>query len=322
MYFIEGLSPRGHVELNKFYLTKLYTQIHTVFIGQSLSNYYSGMDNVQFYDRETQGKLRIVRALKFVTTNLQLLRKAKKMGIRSVCYLSYDHLLFFLVVYFARIQNIKLFTFEHNTIPISMFHSFLQFLCFKGATRFCFTEDVCNIYIKMNQKAHWISHPILPAGKEIHAPEEFQLLRKKYDFIVFCPSSSSLESKIIERAKNHVNICFIVKTNNVYDLENIITANFFENYSKILSSVDFVYLPFNLKYRVSGPFFDAIGANKPIILSKGSFYLYANHNFPEHVIADTETWNLTHSKRPKIDMSIYNGKIIEQLIHIFGKDHD
>ena len=315
--FIEGVSPRGHININRFYITELGDSISTIYVGNSLSYSYKDIDKVEFFDDNNLLRSRLFRAMGFVWNTWKLIYKVKSNKINTVCLLSYDPLLLFLVVYFSRLMGIRLYTFEHNTVPVSGWHKyFLQYICFRWVKRICYTPKAVKMYKNMGQKAIYIPHPIIYKEPEVSDKliKDFSCYRKKYKIIVFCPSASASIDTLLLKAKEHSNILFIIKTKQIIKLNNVIAMPYFEDYATLSNLVDFFYLPVSLsESRVSGPFFEAIGVGKKIILQKGSFYDYAKQYFENYIYLDKESWEFDKDIKEVINIKNYNNKIISKL---------
>ena len=312
---IEGMSPRGHTQFNKYYIKSLSPYINKVYVGESLFNSYKNLAKVSFFDDKHLFKYRLVISISFLINTLKIIYKSKKNGTKYIILLSYDVSSLFIVVYFSKLFNMKLFVFEHNTVPTKGMHKkILQFICFDWVHRICYTPRAVEIYKSLNQKSKYIPLPIpIKEDFENKLNKSLTLNNKEFDFVVFCPSSSASMNKVIEKAELYKNILFIIKTKIIINLDNVVTKQYFENYEDIIESVDFFYLPVSLDSRVSGPFFEAIGAGKKVILSKGYFYDYAKKEFKQYILCDEDDWNFSTSKMVEMDIDKYNTDIINNI---------
>jgi len=322
--FIEGVSPRGHININRFYITEMASKVSTVYIGHSLANFYEDISKVEFFCDNNLFGSRLFRAIGFVNNTIKSIYKAKKNNTKTVCLLSYDPLLFFLVVYFSKFMGIKLYAFEHNTVPVKGLHKyFFQYICFDWINRICYTPKAVEIYKQMGQKAIYSPHPIINYENNLYKSDQLSQqifhYKKKYKFIVFCPSSSMSIDRLLLKAQEHSSFLFIVKTKKTINLDNVITMPFFDNYNELLCASDFLYLSISLNARVSGPFFEAVGAGKKIILQKGAFYDYAVEHFKDYVLDDESGWEFGIIPRKKINLEKYNNEIKSKLKDFFDE---
>lgn len=313
----ECTPANGHVSINKFYITCLHKKDVTLFIEKDLRCYYEDIAGANFFNESTESNFRIIRALKFLKTALYCRKYAKKHNIQSICFLSYDLLVLPIIAFLNKISGIKTYTFEHNTIPNSVPKKIIQSLCFKTVTRICYTPKAVEIYQKIFGKAIYIPHPILTELLETQNTEiPIEISQKKNHFkhIVFCPSGSTNLQQIYKKAKIYPEIFFIIKSNQNLALSNVINFPFFKSLEPFIKYSDFIYIPLENSFKVSGPFFTAIGLGKKVILQKGHFFDFAKDNFPNHIVSDEDPWQFEETKTEPLDITAYNQQIKDAII--------
>lgn len=321
--FIEGCSPKGHVTLNNFYLKELEPNTRFTFIGKSLKNDYLSLKNISYFDDSSLKKSRFIHAMTFCKNSLAILLKLKRNNVSNVCFLSYDLATFFIVCLFARLLSVKLFTFEHNTVPGNKkTKHILHKLCINNVVHICYTSQAKQKFNLLNKKAVFIPHPaIIQKVSGSSSNSETKKFFNNNKMTVFCPSASSDIKLIEQRINSHPDIQFIIKSPKSFAQENVIAKKLYNDYWDILQNCNFVYLPINIEDRVSGPFYEALASGKQIILSESQFYHYANKKFTGSIILDTEAWKLPPQKNNSFDHESYNNSIVKSLESVFFKEN-
>lgn len=285
--FYEGMSPRGHVELTKFYINSLKQLDAKVFIGSSLMEHYINNEQVIPFDDTYLLKGKNFSRLFFIINTLKVFLYCWRKGIKKVVVLSYNANVMFLLMWVANLTGLKVFCFEHNTVPgTSKIKRVLQKLCTSKLIRLCYTPQVLSYYEKLDSTGIYIPHPLLNINRN-HLVSSCDFLKGliKDRLIVFCPSGQSKIERVIKQAQANPDVYFIVKTQKKINLKNVKTERFFNNYYGVLNACDIVYLPIDFDYRVSGPFYEAVAFNKPILFDgEGLFQDYAKVKFSEQII--------------------------------------
>ncbi|MDB4665623.1 hypothetical protein OAE81_00360 [bacterium] len=134
--------------------------------------------------------------------------------------------------------------------------------------------------------------------------------RGGFKSVGLCPSSSVTEEQITEVASLYPEFLFVVKSNKKIALRNIVTVNYFREYSNALKNTDFVVVPFALSSKVSGPVYEAIAAGKPVVVAQNIFGEYIKEKFPGRVFFVGERFP---KKLEPFDHRKYNHQILEML---------
>lgn len=324
---VEGLSPDGHTLINNFYLKSIHESVSRVYIGISLKKYYSDIENVVFFDDcGIFHSSRVRRLISFLGNSFSMLISARRLAAKTVLFLSYDPMGFFLVVYFARFLGLKIYAFEHNTIPTNRSKMLCQRLSFSWLYRICYRKAVVNLYQRLGGQAILIPHPIVNRVTSTDLsysslPKRYFDLKKRHRFSVLCPSGSASVDRVFEVAKKHSDVLFFVKAHYDPGFSNVVVAPFFDHYFDLVSFVDFFYLPFGdtqKKFlRVSGPFFEAIGANKKVILEQGAYLDNFKGTFPDNILESDDQWDFDPIVNHPFDVDSYNHDIALRLKELF-----
>tara|TARA_B100000212_G_scaffold135890_1_gene102250 strand:- start:11386 stop:12387 length:1002 start_codon:yes stop_codon:yes gene_type:complete len=321
---IEGMSPKGHILFNRFLIKILNNKKITAVLGSSIYKSYEQLDiDLIKFDDSFQFSNRIILTTGFLKISLKTLFDSKKNGVKKIYFLSYDLIALPIISFIALLLDLEIFVFEHNTIPNKFLKKVFQYFNFGKVTRICFTPSAVEIFRNINQKTISVNHPILNHKITSEENLSYQTLKikkklKTYEIVIFCPSGQSSIIDIEEKAKSYKNMLFIAKSDQRSDLENLITENYFQDYSYVMSLSDFIYLPFDYGSRISGPFFEAIFFNKKSILSNNIFRHFTLKEFNEFVLKEEDDWNdFSKLKNKKFDLKKYNRKSKIQLVKIF-----
>jgi hypothetical protein len=308
--FIEGVSPRGHVSCNLGLLEQVHRSVQCFHVGKSIASEYSSCEKVKVFEDRWFSHGRLMHSIAFFLISCRLLRRARAEKIRRVCFMSYDVSSMFLVVFYGRFLGLNLYAFEHNTIPSSFLLRVLQRIQGRQLRHLCFSVDSLNAFRKIGMKACLTEHPLY--SKISNAPLPRKLLDKKKGFrsMVFCPSASASFELICAKARMYSDVLFVAKTEYVSSQANLYVEKFFQDFDSIFRASDAVYMPMEGRYlgRVSGPLFEAMSLNKPIILSEGGLHDFVVEIFPEHIHLDSQrTFELLPFRAvPTYDVSRYN----------------
>jgi hypothetical protein len=283
---VDPLSPGGHVSLNAFYLESLGASLAGLVMSEEMSQRLAPRAGGKPFDARPLSRGRLIHALYSLYVTLRSVLSFRVRNIRCVVVLSYDLLVLPFLSLVARLVGVQLVVFEHNTIP---FESALKIRVQrlgnpKVVHRVCFREDVARAYREIGQDAHWIPHPILSNRTSIRGEdEEINDRRRDFEGIVFCPSASARQDRILELAAAHPEILFVVKSRHAAEAENCIFREYFDCYDWVMENADYVYLPSDLEWKVSGPFFEALRVGKRIIVDPSGFGWFAKQQFPASV---------------------------------------
>jgi len=309
---IDALSPKGHITINDFYLNSMGLNVAMFVIGSSIFSKYNKIENRVEFDDSFLKRGRVIHLLFTLCLVLKYLVIAKVKGIDKVVLFSYDIGNVFILSYVSKILGIKLYLFEHNTIPGEHWAKrWLQRLVLKSTVvRFCYTKSALDEFDKLNQSCLFLEHPILENVSFDQLSDTFLDKASQFEYIAFCPSANADVDKIIAFCDLHQNVLFVVKTNLKIKKSNCITKAFFENYNAIMKVSDFIYLPVNLKSRVSGPLFEAMFYGKKIIVELNDFGIFAAGRFNGNVQFSSGEWSVSTRK---FDVLSYNNIIKNQL---------
>jgi len=309
MIFIEMMSPKGHIRLNEFYLEALWEPGDRLILGESLQGSYTDFSPILFRDRFGNFISRIYSAI----AALRLIPIGSK---REICFLSYDLLLMPAVVALLRLRGWRVFAFEHNTTPNSPMKRSFHRAIGKEVCHFSYAPYVSDRFSNLGLKVRTISHPILTSPKEASGagPEVALVLSRSGEFenVVFCPSASVSWEQIEPLATSRPRTLFVVKSNAKVNAKNVLSFPFFEEYLEILAICDAVYIPFSRDDKVSGPFFEALGAGKIVVVKDNVFGRYAKSEFACQVRFEDEEWSQS-SCHVKVDLISHNLGIIADL---------
>ncbi|MCZ4336720.1 hypothetical protein [Shewanella colwelliana] len=310
----EGVSPRGHVEFNREYLKYLGGRVLDFYVGKSIEQSYSNVQHNSFNDYYVF-KGRLLHAVGFLLQLISVLLSANRRKCKHVFLLSYDISTMCLGAYLAKFLGIKITTVEHNTLPVTLLKRCLVRLSPNNVTYICLMPSAAKLLEGLGKEALYIDLPIIKREATSVIDEK----NHNYKGVVFCPSSSGNFTLIEKRASQNPNILFNVKGDNKSKLNNLVCTKYFEDYYKSMAECDFVYLPVNFDYRVSGPLYEAIGLNKTVIISQCDFAQYAKQLFGESVNIDNGEFgsyiNAKHTGR--FNVNSYNENVMSRLNEVF-----
>ena len=307
VYLFEGMSPKGHVQLTKYY-KNTFGESSTLYVGISLKSHYKKEVDVNYYNDFFGLKNKYFSIFSFLFYSLLMIIKCKKNNGKCLVFLSYNANVMFLVTWIAILFNVRILCFEHNTVPKpseSNLKKIAQRLCSKKLLRICYMPAVVELYEKLGQRAVYIPHPIINVEVSCN-PVNYS---KSYKYKVFCPSAQGKISKVKSLAENNKNVLFIVKCKEPVSIDNIVSERFFDNYYDIMYACDFVYLPVEFDCRVSGPFYEAIGFNKKVLVEPCGFSEYVSHEFQGMVVNNFEK----STNEDCFNVDFYNKKIRSSL---------
>ncbi|NAR73001.1 hypothetical protein [Acinetobacter haemolyticus] len=310
--FFETISPRGHVSLNRFLLTSCMSTKKMI-VGCSLKDYYSDMDCIYFNDRFLK-KNRINHFLISLYYIFKFFIYFKINNYNKVVILSYDKYNIFFINILSVVLNIKVYAFEHNTFPRgeNIISDKLFFLS-KRIYRLCFLPHMAELCKENNLPSSLLEHPIIvnQGDNEIHDIIKLKSILSKYDRVIFCPSGSSDLKKIEDKIKKYKNYLFVIKSERLAFYDNTLYVKFFNNLGKWMELSDFVYIPVDFDYRVSGFFYESLGYNKKVILSDSLFSKYVSTVFFNYCYSEDGDWSeFSSSINGPLNVKLYNDSIV------------
>lgn len=279
--FIDWWSVKNHYSVNKFFLKAARVKNITFFTSVNTFNIYNKepISLKALYEYRSG----LTDRLKLTTTIIKILHNSKK----DVCFLSYDLLFFWLVAFYARFLKIKTSAIIHNTAPTSFIKKIPYFFTPKSTLFFSFLPKNTSVLKELGCKAININHPLIKPNT-IQSSKEIQNISKKihknFEHLIFCPSGSVNLSVIEKLAKENIQNFYIVKSQFNSPLQNIFTAKFYKDYGALMDFCDAVFIPFDSKGKVSGPFYEAIALSKTVIVKNNYFGRHVKKQFPGQVI--------------------------------------
>jgi len=305
--FIDPVSPRGHVSINKFYINALKETKNNLIVSSELSDLYNGVCQVNTFSPQRLKKGRLLHSVYTFCISLNAIIAEWRKNNSKIVFLSYDITNFFLLSFVAKILKIELIAFEHNTSPAnSKFKQILQKLCLQNVKRICFSRQIQRQYEAINIDATIIEHPIINENEKVNTPVKLESLSSNFEHIVFCPSGSADLSELEKFCKEYPHFLFIVKSKVNLNSTNCYTASFFEDYDWIMSKASFVYLPINIVGRVSGPLFGGIYHSCKVVVNRNEFGFFCHQQFGELVQYSDQYW-VTNEE--KFDVLKYNNLV-------------
>lgn len=310
--FIDMMSDKEHAKLNNFYINSLWIKNSKLAISKEVSKLYENFDQSHHSSKIFKGGFFNRFLLCFQTLKTCFMHKPK-----IAWFLSYDLLTFPIIALYLQLLGIKIYTFEHNTIPTTFSKKIFHKLFKTSVTRLALTPYTTNYYIRIGLNCKHIPLPCVRGKKNMLASlEELPEIKKRkdnFEWIALCPSGSINPNQLEQIAKRKPHILFAYKCKSPIKLPNIITYSYLSQYEEALLSFDFLYIPMEKHFKVSGPVYDAIALGKTVILKNNNFGRYIRSLFPSLVFFEDHDWTLkeTHNHTDKIDS--YNNRIHEML---------
>jgi len=305
LLYVDPLSPNGHINFNRIFIEALnltFKTIHFAFRENYSKNL--NVDNMQKV-YSIPGKYYKKRKNK-IATRFALFRILQ--FIKNECNLNeYDYIIFAsyeeISLYLSFIKK-PLILINHNNI--SGLDNKIKLFFFKKIAKnnvniifenymkeFLETKGVKNTYV--------IHHGIPPAYnsnilEDSSLREQYENI-ERYDNVIFCPSSSSVDKIFLNEIKSNQkfnkfleinNILLIIKDNtNVKKMNNIFVINNYLSdiqYQYLFLKSNFILIPYpkTFSYRVSSVLFEAIANRKMCLLSNiqalNIYKKYFNYN--------------------------------------------
>lgn len=276
--FIEGVSPKGHTVFTQAFLNLLSNDDGVLYVGRTLNGCLSFSGETIEFDDSFLLQSRLQHAIGCIFYSIKAINKAKNKQADKIYLMSYDIISIPIISFLCFVFGIKLYAFEHNTVPQSFFKKMLQFLAF-NVRRICFTPKAKEIYESMGQKAYLISLPFNEKPISLKVDQE-----EKY---VFCPSASVSICDVITYVEINSEFLFYVKSNEKYSKKkNMIVRKYFDSYEEMLFNSKAIYVPITSVLRMSGPVIDAISYGKPVVMRKTSLSIYLKRIYPGFIYFD------------------------------------
>lgn len=277
--FIDMMSPRGHVRLNNFYLSKLGGPAARIYISDDLANDYEDYDT-----RSLGPKPCGTGKAERLALTLRVLAAVRREAPKRVMLLSYDLATFPLLSQTLRALRMPVSCFEHNTGPTSTARQLFHRLSDPHATRFVYTPYLEHAYLRLGLNAVYTPHPCLRWGVGQAGGSEWKQIvaAQSGDFnaVGLCPSGSVTIDQMEQIARAYPKFLFVFKSRRTSCLPNVITHPYFDDYGDALHQCDFIVVPFSSGHKVSGPVYEAMAMNKPAMVLNNLFGNYLKSLFP------------------------------------------
>lgn len=322
--FVEVVPTVNHSALNKFYLSKLLRSGDRLIVGQSVLHEYEDFSPIGFADND--GRTGPFSRLRNVLAAHRVFGAHCQGNSATVCLLSYDLLHLPLSARAFLSKSSKLVTFEHNTAPTTVAKRLFHRLGGKQICRLVYTPEIGALYDVTNLENTVVPHPIV-----VHSPpvdrssvEVDRVLALKAERgltkVIFCPSGSVTWSAIEPMANRYHEFLFVIKGTAPSDLNNVVAFSRLECFMDMVRACDAAYVPLDKEGKVSGPFYECVGAGKRVIVKDNSFGGYAKRQFPGHVFFEEEEWAANMECTNPVDIERYNNDIVEKLHHVLGRE--
>lgn len=307
--FIDMMSVRGHVNLNRFYLSQFTDLNPVLYISSDLRCAFSESSTRSLGPNPCSARWGCR-----VKTALRVLRVLFQERPDQVFFLSYDLATFPLITHVAALLGAKIVCLEHNTAPRSIAKRLSHILMAKFVTRLVYAPHIQKIYNQAGIETIYVPHPCVhPATKTEVSKETRPIIDYRgrgFERMAFCPSGTVTLEAVEAIAEHDRTTLFVCKNANHSRLANVICRDYFEDYDGMIDQSDFICLPFELEYKVSGPAFEAIAMGKPILLLPNAFGKYMKSVFGDSIsISDSRfpfATEFTH-------VSEFNDSIIEAI---------
>lgn len=335
--FFDPVSPKGHVGLNSM-IYDSFKGDKKIVVGTSLKGEFDHIDNIAYFKNKILKKNRFYHFCFCALFSIYYLFFAKLNNYDSVVFLSYDKYTIFFISFFSYVLGIKVYAFEHNTFPVGQkFLSYFLNINSKNIIRLCFMSNMVDFFRNKNISSYYVHHPIVGLNLRVYdeffhkskskgTGEDFFYIKRidKYNFysVIFCPSGSNnidiLKSKILE----YPDFLFIIKRpktkiSELENISNVYLVDYFYDLGEWFKVVDFVYLPIDFEYRVSGFFYESLKFSKKCIISNCGFSDYIKLNFPNYYLSSEDNWYNFKNASFNFDIVNYNldfSKLINKIL--------
>ncbi len=267
--YIDYIAPIGHTAINNYIIKddiKNCDKIHLISKSFYLSKINIKCKKIVFFQIPFNSF--IINYFNFAISLVQIIFLQCKYD--KLIFLSFENRLFPVFSYFF---YKKTSVFVHNNLDFKVYKKLNLFSLIKSKTIFYVFENFISNFIKNKygfSNFKIINHPIIT--------DYFSQPIKKKN-LVFAPGSSNkydiLSEKKIIRFLEKNNLKLITKTPFYnFKSENIIRKNYFEDINSLYYSSKWVLINCNYTYRVSGIFYEAIGADCNILFCDESLFLH------------------------------------------------
>lgn len=267
--YIDYIAPIGHVAINNYIIkdaNKNYDNVHLISKSLYLSKINIKCKKIVFFQIPFNSF--ITNYLNLAISLVQIIFLQFKYD--KLIFLSFENRFFPVFSYFFY-KNTCVFV--HNNLDLKVYKKLNLFSLIKPKTIFYVFENFISNFIKNKygfSNFKTINHPIITDFLS-------QSIKKKD--LVFAPGSSNeydilSEEKII-RFLDKNNLKLITKTPFVnFKSENITNEIYFKDINSFYYSSKWVLINCNYSYRVSGIFYEAIGADCNILFCNESLFLH------------------------------------------------
>lgn len=309
MLFIDMMSPDGHIRLNRFYMSQLAGPKARIYVSDDIAKLYDGFDTRSLGPKPCGSGITERLALA-----LRVIGIVRREAPKRLVLLSYDLATFPFVSRALRLLGVPVFCFEHNTAPNTRPRRWMHKLTAASVTRFVYTPYLQELYQGLGLRAIYVPHPCLSWEIAQSNGQEWHRIRAStkgcFGRVGFCPSDSVPLAQMEAIARAEPDTLFVCKTTQSSDLPNVVTHRYFDDYGGALAQCDFVAVPFELDYKVSGPVFEAIAMGKPVMLLPNAFGQYMKQIFHGKVLFPGEQSSADKSESLPIG---YNMRIVASI---------
>lgn len=311
MIYIDMMSPVGHIRINRFYLGALWQAGDILLTGRNLSKHFSGFDKVLIKDNSSSLATRV-----FVF--LQIIYQVFRVSDRKVCFLSYDLALMPILMFVLRVIGCRVIAFEHNTVPETTLKKIFQKASGKDLLHVTYAEHVSHTFEYLRLSSCVVDHPALVPERAANWPEVkcLESIKGSFEKIIYSPSGSVRWGDIKKVALEYPEYLFVFKGKPLSDEYNVISFGVIEGYFEMMSFCDAVYIPFDWKTKVSGPFFEAMAMGKIVVLKDNDFGRFCKSKFPDRV--GFRISEIDFNLMPEFGIVDYNNEIVEKLNQIIN----
>ena len=305
------MSPKGHIRLNRFYLSQVLNGDFQLFVSRDLVEEYKDFEVCSLGERLRGAEISNRLSLAYRVLRIVLLKMPT-----NVVFLSYDLATFPLVSNVLQKLSVDVVCFEHNTAPSSKLRGWFHSFSAKNVRRLVYTPYLQDRYLSLGLKAEYVPHPCLPCEVQTAGSQEWASIAAKgshgYTRIALCPSGSVTVAQMEEVACLYPDVLFVMKSKESSRLLNLLSLPYFKDYGIAMNQCDFAVIPFSSEHRVSGPVFEAIAAGKQVMVLNNLFGKYVKSLFQGKIFFCGEALPDTDVEAD-FCLSEYNRTIVQML---------
>lgn len=313
LIIFDMMSVGDHSNLNNFYLESLSDLEFDFYISSDLHDLYPTVRCIKPLGTVPCGSGLIERTL-LAWKVLSILVSSRA---QVALFLSYDLVTFPIISRVCSLLGVNVVCFEHNTAPTTSARRIIQKLIESSVVRLVFAKHIQKMYLLSGIDTVFIPHPCVRSQLTSSNLSEWDDLienklgwKSDYSKVAFCPSGSIRKDVIESVARLYPKTLFIYKSSSYSQVENVICKKYFDNYALFMSECDFLGAFFTHDSKVSGPVFEAIAFNKPVMLLDNDFGRHVKSLFPDLSFFCGEE---IPNRRANISLDDYNKAISDGL---------